>query len=96
MGQGISGYNLKTMGGKSYSIRTTDSHSLPRTGTPNSVLQKIDSSGNVSTERYYDKNGYALKDIDYTDHGNPKVHKVPHEHSWDWSDKKNPKRGKAK
>lgn len=95
MGQGVSGHNLKTMGGKSYSALTTTAHSLPRKGTPNSVLQKYDSSGNLVRERYYDSNGLALKDIDYTDHGNPKAHKVPHEHNWDWSDPDNPIRGKA-
>ena len=32
-------------------------------------------------------------EIDYTDHGNPVLHpKVPHEHTWDWSDPDNPKR----
>ena len=95
MGQGTSGYGVKTMGGTSYTINTSTAHSLPKIGTPNSVLQKYDDSGKLVKERYYDSNGYALKDIDYTDHGNPKVHKVPHEHNWDWSDPKNPKRGKA-
>lgn len=44
----------------------------------------------------YDKNGRAQKDIDYTDHGNPKEHpKVPHEHKWDWSNPNKPKRSKV-
>ena len=42
------------------------------------------------------KKGRAKKDIDYTDHGNPKDHpKVPHEHFWDWSDPDNPIRSKT-
>lgn len=96
MGQGYSGYSTKTMGGKSYSVNTTTAHSLPRTSSPNSVTQKYDNSNKLVTERYYDKNGRCIKDIDYTDHGNPKAHKVPHEHDWDWSEPKNPKRRKAK
>jgi hypothetical protein len=32
-------------------------------------------------ERYYNQEGMAYLDIDYTDHGNPKMHpNVPHEH----------------
>lgn len=35
--------------------------------------------------RYYDKDGKADEDIDYTNHGNPKQHpKVPHRHKWYW------------
>lgn len=35
-------------------------------------------SGKKIRDRYYDKKGRAKKDIDYTDHGNPKDHpKVP-------------------
>lgn len=93
MGQGVSGYKLKTMGGKSYRINTTTSHSILPTGMPNSVTQKLDKDGNLEKERYYDENGHATIDIDYTDHGNPKLHpKVPHIHKWDWSDPNNPKR----
>ena len=34
-------------------------------------------------ERYYDENGEAKMDVDYTNHGNPKRHpKVPHRHRW--------------
>lgn len=42
------------------------------------------------------KTDMQKKDIDYTDHGNPKEHpKVPHEHTWDWSDPNKPKRSAA-
>ena len=43
------------------------------------------SSGNGKKiqERYYDENGIAKMDIDYTNHGNPKRHpNVPHRHRW--------------
>ena len=40
-------------------------------------------------ERHYGADGWADKDIDYTDHGNPKRHpKVPHTHPWEWVDGK--------
>lgn len=42
------------------------------------------------------KTDMQKKDIDYTDHGNPKEHlKVPHEHTWDWSDPNKPKKSAA-
>lgn len=43
----------------------------------------------------YDNEGRAEKDIDYTNHGNPKNHpKVPHTHKWDWSNPDKPIRGR--
>ncbi|BBB90445.1 hemagglutinin repeat-containing protein [Methylomusa anaerophila] len=70
---------------------TSTDHKVPDEGTPNSSYDKVDGDGNVITRRYYDEFGRPLKDVDFTDHGNPKQHpKVPHEHDWDWS--KNPPR----
>ena len=87
MGQGISGHNIKIANGTFYTVRSGNYHSLPLKGKPLSLI----------TERYFDINGRAEYDIDYTDHGNPKSHsKVPHRHDWDWSDPAKPKRGKAK
>jgi hypothetical protein len=44
--------------------------------------------------RYYDKNGKADEDIDYTNRGNPKQHpKVPHRHKWSWPPAGPPSRG---
>ena len=95
MGQGFSGHGI-TLGGKTYTVNQTTSHTIRTTGKPNSVTQKFDDKGNLEKERYYDSNGYALIDIDYTNHGNAKLHpQVPHKHRWDWSDPKNPKRGDA-
>ena len=73
-----------------------DAHNLPmQGGQPNSVTQKT-KDGKVTSERYYDDNGNAYLDIDYTDHGNPKTHPtVPHEHSITFVNGK-PKRGKDK
>ncbi|MCQ2526863.1 MAG: hypothetical protein MJ130_08860 [Lachnospiraceae bacterium] len=57
-----------------------DSHSVPTQCTPNSVTQNF-KDGKLDSERYYDDNGNAYLDIDYTNHGNPKTHhNVPHEH----------------
>lgn len=86
MGAGISGKFRNTYG--------ANEHSLPTKYKPNSKLSRTNSKGNVITERYYDSKGRAYKDIDYTNHGNPKTHpNVPHTHRWDWSDPNSPKRG---
>ena len=46
----------------------------------------LDENGQVKTRRWYDSEGKAYRDVDMTDHGNPKQHpEVPHEHTWDWS-----------
>ena len=56
--------------------------SIPSTGKPNSVAKKV-IDGYVVSERYYNSNGDAYLDIDYTCHGNPKTHpEVPHIHRW--------------
>ena len=57
-----------------------DAHSLPLKSKPNSAIQNY-KEGNLVTERYYGFDGKPYLDIDYTDHGNPKMHPiVPHEH----------------
>ena len=66
------------------------SSSLPVKSKPNSK-KTLYRNGKKIRERYYDENGYAKTDIDYTNHGNPKEHpKVPHEHVWDWSNLNSP------
>lgn len=84
---------MKIKDGKTYTVNQTTDHTIPNKGNANSVTQSIDSDGKITKERYYDDEGKAKIDVDYTDHGNPVLHpKVPHEHVWDWSDPKNPKR----
>ncbi|MDF7683513.1 minor capsid protein [Lactobacillus sp. ESL0679] len=57
-------------------------HNIATKGTPLSVLGRI-SDGQVVRYRYYDESGYVDKDLDMTDHGNPKQHPiVPHLHIW--------------
>lgn len=46
----------------------------------NSVVKNY-KDGSVNSERYFDDEGKPYLDIDYSDHGNPKMHPyVPHEH----------------
>ena len=66
----------------------SNSHSLPQKGTPNSVMRNY-KNGKLSTERYYDSDGKPYLDIDYSDHGNAKMHPhVPHEHKITFKDGK--------
>ena len=52
-------------------------------GTPNSSVDIVDSHGKLKTRRWYNENGQAIRDVDFTNHGNPKLHPVvPHEHTW--------------
>lgn len=68
--------------------------SIPRLGTPNSVIKRI-VDGLIVSERYYNENGDAYLDIDYTCHQNPKTHPyVPHIHIWYYDENRNLKRSK--
>lgn len=61
-------------------ITKTELHSMPTLSEPNSVVKNY-KDGKLSSERYYDQKGNPYLDIDYSDHGNPKMHPdVPHEH----------------
>ncbi|EST55723.1 hypothetical protein T458_07740 [Brevibacillus panacihumi W25] len=71
----------------------TTGRNLPTSSRPNSSMDLMDEDGNLKTRRYFGSDGRALRDVDFTDHGNPKMHpKVPHEHDWDWT--KKPPRGR--
>lgn len=64
-----------------YAYQVNNAHSLSREYTANSVIQNF-KDGNLITERYFDNSGKSYLDIDYTNHGNPKMHpNVPHEHA---------------
>ena len=57
--------------------------SLPRTGEPNSIGERF-VCGVLDQERLYGRDGRAVRDRDFTDHGNPKKHPfVPHDHLWE-------------
>lgn len=60
---------------------TADAHSIPATGEPNSVSKNY-RDGKLDSERYYDGDGKAYLDIDYSNHGNSHTHPVvPHQHT---------------
>ena len=62
-------------------------------GEGNSVTQSY-IGGKLIQERYYDSDGRAYLDIDYSNHGNPRTHpNVPHQHHITWRDGK-PRRGR--
>ncbi len=67
---------------------------LPMIASPNSVSLKY-KNGKLLSERYYDANGKAYLDIDYTNHGNSKTHpNVPHQHIIKFNDQGESIRGK--
>jgi hypothetical protein len=47
---------------------------LPLRGPKKGSLTLRDKKGKVIQRRYYDSAGRAKKDMDYSDHGNPKHH----------------------
>ncbi|OYR95108.1 structural protein [Lactobacillus taiwanensis] len=64
-----------------------EKHSVPLSAEPNTILDTY-KNGKRIKRRYYDANGIAIKDIDFTDHGNPKEHPiVPHAHDWSFKEK---------
>ena len=61
-------------------------------GEANTSVDILDAGGNIKTRRWYDSEGKAYRDVDMSDHGNPKEHpEVPHEHTWEYNNGK-PKR----
>ena len=80
--------------GSEYDNKPSENHSKTtknpvKNQEPNSSVDIVDKNGNVIRRRWFDSEGKAERDLDYTDHGNPKQHpEVPHEHIWDWSKSK--------
>ena len=61
-------------------------------GEVNISVDILDAEGNIKTRRWYDSEGKAYRDVDMSDHGNPKEHpEVPHEHTLEYNNGK-PKR----
>lgn len=55
---------------------------MPTQGPPNGWLE-IPGESSPKQRRWYDENGDAIHDRDYSNHGNSKKHpKVPHDHEW--------------
>lgn len=56
-------------------------------GVPETSVDIIDEAGEVVTRRWYDEYGKAVRDVDFTNHGNAGTHpEWPHEHIWKYSD----------
>ena len=63
------------------SNHTTTNENPGLDGEPNSSVDILGKDGSIKTRRWYDENGKQIRDLDMTDHGNPKKHpEVPHEH----------------
>ncbi|MDO4940763.1 MAG: hypothetical protein Q4E33_03625 [Erysipelotrichaceae bacterium] len=85
------GIDYNSAGSKSINSVTyktiTKDKKIPMTAKSNSVKTKLGDGGKILQERYYDSKGKAYLDIDYTNHGNPKMHpNVPHEHDIHFTD----------
>ncbi|QHZ47013.1 T7SS effector LXG polymorphic toxin [Bacillus sp. NSP9.1] len=93
----VSGIEKKTVTsnkGKTIDITPSPNHSTttfiphPGKGVPNSSVDVVDKkTGEVKTRRYYDSEGRAIRDVDFTNHGNAKQHpEWPHEHIFEWKE----------
>jgi len=89
---------IKTNLGNEIDINPSNNHSSVKgnpgyNSTPNSSVDIMDSDGNLITRRWYNSNGKAVRDVDFTNHGNPKNHpEWPHEHFWSYDLNGNPTR----
>lgn len=71
-----------------YVQTVSDAHFMPLESVPDSVIRNF-KDGKIHNERYYGSDGKPYLDIDYTDHGNPKMHPhVPHQHEITFEDGK--------
>lgn len=66
--------DAKEKGTKAPTHSSTGESSLPTTDKSYSSKDKVTRTGEIQTRRYYGEGGKAELDIDYTDHGNPKLH----------------------
>ncbi|MEK3756109.1 LXG domain-containing protein [Bacillus sp. FSL K6-6483] len=84
---------VKSNKGKTFDVTPTANHSTttsvpnPAKGTPNSSVDITDkNTGEIKTRRFYGPDGRAVRDVDYTNHGNAKTHpEWPHEHIFKWN-----------
>ena len=61
---------------------------LPKFVTPGTKsLPKYDEWGNLKQIKYYDDYGREIGWIDFTNHGYPNNHTIPHWHEVQWNDK---------
>ncbi|UOY88646.1 T7SS effector LXG polymorphic toxin [Bacillus glycinifermentans] len=92
--EGVKKQTVTSNKGKNIDITPYPNHSTttsvphPAKGVPNSSIDVLDKkTGEVKTRRYYDSEGRAIRDVDFTNHGNSKKHpEWPHEHVFEWND----------
>ncbi|HFK1742359.1 hypothetical protein ACE41B_30245 [Bacillus cereus] len=75
----------KKAGEKAVDHKDVHGVSLSRDGTPYSSQDLYHPEYGHKQRRYYDENGKADEDIDYTHGGADKLHTFPHRHKWDWT-----------
>lgn len=64
-------------------LRRAMPSNLPRTSEKNTAKDLLNEKGIVKQRRYYDANGRAEWDIDYS-HVDDGTHRFPHFHRWVW------------
>ncbi|WP_144499822.1 N-acetylmuramoyl-L-alanine amidase family protein [Bacillus sp. FDAARGOS_235] len=64
-----------------------DQPSLDGGGEPYSSQDLYDATHGLKQRRYYDKDGRADEDIDYSHDNGDNSHTFPHRHDWDWNRK---------
>ena len=73
--------------GNVYDVTQSNNHFITTknpglAGEANSSVDILDSAGNITTRRWYGPDGEQIRDVDFTNHGNPKMHpEWPHEHN---------------
>lgn len=66
-------------------VTVSGHQSIPKSSTPNSILDHLDTKGQVKSRSFYGEDGLKAKEIHLTPHGNPKEHDtVPHAHDYTW------------
>lgn len=63
-------------------VKDENHRKLDYNGEPNSVVMLELKADKPEQKRYYGGEGKPIKDIDYTDHGYPSKHVIPHAHDW--------------
>jgi len=83
---GGSGNSVTTNKGNDIDITPSANHSTTTTnpglkGTPNSSVDILNKNGEVVTRRWFGPDGTQIRDVDFSNHGNAKMHpEWPHEH----------------
>ena len=79
----------KSKGSGTIVTKTIKGHIAPsKQDKPDSVVDHVASDGSVKTRAFYDRDGWKVREIHTTDHGNPKHHSYgthgEHVHYYEW------------